>query len=127
MRILEGIVVSGGTNKTVVVEVTRRTPHPLYKKLIKKSKRIKADTGEMEVNLGNTVRIVEARPFSKDKYFKVTEIIGSRQIKNEKVYLKSEKVEVAEESLESAKKETVKKVIRRTKASKKMKGEEKKL
>ena len=110
MKIFEGIVVSISMNNTAVIEVSRRTPHPLYKKLIRRSKKLKADTLGQTVIVGNTVRITETRPISKDKYFKITQIIGSRHIKNEKQYLKSEKAEVVQEDLDPAKKETVKKV-----------------
>lgn len=70
-----GKIVSLKMNKTAVVEVTRRTSHPLYKKLIKKSKRIKADTGNLTLTLGQTVKIVETKPISKDKFFRVLEVI----------------------------------------------------
>ncbi len=81
MKIFEGIVVSGGKNKTVVVEVSRRTPHPLYRKLMRLSKKLKADTGEFEVVIGNKVKIGETRPMSKDKYFKILEIIPEKHVK----------------------------------------------
>lgn len=81
MKIFEGIIVSVGMKNTAVVEVFRKTPHPLYKKLIKKSKKIKADTSSVEPVVGNIVRITETRPISKDKYFKILEIVGSKQIK----------------------------------------------
>ena len=73
-KTLTGKVVSVKMNNTVVVEVTRRTPHPLYKKLIRKSKKYKVDPGEFKVELGNTVIIAETKPVSKEKYFKVIEI-----------------------------------------------------
>ena len=124
MKVFEGIIVSEGSTNTVVVEIFRKTPHPLYRKLIKRSRKFKVDNrGFEDAGVGTRVKITETRPISKDKYFKISEIVSSGQIKNEKVYLKSERVKVAEESSESAKKETVKKVIRKTKASKKTKGE----
>lgn len=100
MKIFEGIVVSGGKNKTVVVEVSRRTPHPLYRKLIRLSKKLKADTGDFEVVIGNKVKIAETRPMSKDKYFKIVEIIAERYVK------KTRKVEIVKEV--EVKKETAK-------------------
>lgn len=81
MKIFEGIVVSGGKNKTVVVEVSRRTPHPLYRKLMRLSKKLKADTGDLEVMIGNKVKIGETRPMSKGKYFKVLEIVPEKHVK----------------------------------------------
>ena len=63
-KVLTGTVVSVKMNKTVVVEVTRRVPHPLYKKLLKKSKKFLADSGEQTVNVGETVKIVETKPIA---------------------------------------------------------------
>lgn len=77
MRTFDGIVVSIGMSKTVVIEVTRRTPHPLYRKLIKRSNKLKVDNTDFEqVRLGNTIRIVETRPISKQKYFKISKILS---------------------------------------------------
>lgn len=76
MRVLEGIVVSTKMNNTVVVEVFRKTPHPLYKKLIKRSRKFKADNvGFENLQLGSRVKITETKPFSKDKYFKISQIL----------------------------------------------------
>lgn len=74
-KTIDSKVVSVKTQKTVIVEVIRRTPHPLYKKLVKRSKRIKADTGEFSVRMGDLIRIEETRPISKDKHFKVIKIL----------------------------------------------------
>lgn len=72
-KVLEGKIVSNKMQKTVVVEVTRKTPHPLYKKLIKRSKKFLADSGEQTYQVGQVVKIVETRPLSKTKRFKVME------------------------------------------------------
>lgn len=78
MRILEGIVVSVGKMKnTIIVEVSRRTPHPKYKKLIKRSRRYKVDTNGEEIELGKKVKMIETKPYSKDKYFKISEVVGA--------------------------------------------------
>jgi small subunit ribosomal protein S17 len=74
-KILNGIVVSNKMANTVVVEVTRKVAHPLYKKLIKKSKKFTADSTGIEVNVGDRVKIGSIRPISKTKYFKVLEVI----------------------------------------------------
>ncbi len=71
MKIFEGIVVSTKMQNTAVVEITRRTPHPLYKKLIKRSKKFLVDTNGLELALGQKVKIVETKQISKNKYFKV--------------------------------------------------------
>lgn len=68
-------VVSIKMNRTVVVEVVRKTPHPLYRKLIKRSGHYKADTGELTLNVGDKVKIAETRPMSKTKFFKVLEVV----------------------------------------------------
>lgn len=85
MKIFEGIVVSTKMENTVVVEVTRRTPHPLYKKLIKRSKKFFADTNGLDLSLGQKVKIVETKQVSKNKYFKVVseEISKPKAVKAE--------------------------------------------
>ncbi len=91
MKIFEGIVISAGMSKTVVVEVSRRTPHPLYKKLIKRSRKLKADnTGFEELKIGNRVKIIEIRPISKDKYFRVSQILtgSAAPVKKEETAVK---------------------------------------
>lgn len=114
MKIFEGIVISGGKNKTVVVEVSRRTPHPLYRKLMRLSKKLKADTGDFTVEIGNKVKIGETRPMSKDKYFKIVEIIHEKHVKKT-----AKKVEVVEEVKLEVKKPAVKASTRKTKTVKK--------
>jgi small subunit ribosomal protein S17 len=68
---LTGVVASNKMTKTVVVSISRRIQHPVYKKLITVTKRIKADTNGMELNIGDVVRIEQTRPISRDKSFKV--------------------------------------------------------
>ncbi len=74
-RVLEGIVVSGKMEKTIVVEVKRKFPHPLYKKTITKRKRFKVHDEKKEAKLGDKVKIIEARPYSKEKYFRLLEVL----------------------------------------------------
>jgi len=74
-KTLTGKIISTKMNKTVVVEIIRKTPHPLYRKLIKRSKNLKADSGEFTLNVGDSVKIVQTKPISKDKFFKVLEVI----------------------------------------------------
>jgi small subunit ribosomal protein S17 len=74
-RILTGKVTSVKMQDTILVEVTRRVPHPLYKKLLKKSKQFKVDTkGQEPVTVGKTVKIVETKPISKTKHFRLLEV-----------------------------------------------------
>ncbi len=74
-KIQTGKVVSVKMQNTVVVQIERKVAHPLYKKLMKRSKKFKADTAGIELNVGDKVKIASIRPMSKDKYFKVLEVI----------------------------------------------------
>lgn len=70
-----GLVVSDKMDKTVVVEITRSVKHPLYKRYVQRSERFKAHDENNECNIGDTVRIMETRPLSKDKNWRVERII----------------------------------------------------
>jgi small subunit ribosomal protein S17 len=71
-----GLVVSDKMNKTVVVAIERRVPHPIYGKMITRTKRLKAHDEENSAKVGDTVRIVETRPLSKDKRWRLVEIMN---------------------------------------------------
>ena len=75
-KVREGYVVSDKMEKTVVVAIERRVPHPVYGKMVTRTKRLKAHDEENSAKVGDTVRIVETRPLSKDKRWRVVEIIG---------------------------------------------------
>src|SRR5256885_17085205 len=70
-----GLVVSDKMQKTVVVAIERRYPHPVYNKMVPRTKRVKAHDEENAAKSGDTVRIVETRPLSKDKRWRVVEIV----------------------------------------------------
>ena len=70
-----GIVVSDKMDKTVVVAVTDKSTHPIYKKTITRTRRFKAHDENNECGVGDKVRIVETRKLSKDKNWRVAEII----------------------------------------------------
>lgn len=70
-----GKIISLKMNKTAVVEIKRRQPHPLYKKLLRRSSKVKADTGELTLAVGQKVKISQTRPISKDKFFVVTKAV----------------------------------------------------
>lgn len=70
-----GLVVSNKMEKTVVVQVERKVKHPKYGKFIKKSSTFKAHDETNECQIGDTVRIMESRPFSKEKCWRLVEII----------------------------------------------------
>ena len=66
-RILSGVVVSSNSNKTIIVDVTRRIKHKLYKKIIRRTKKYHAHDENNEFKIGDNVSIVESRPISKLK------------------------------------------------------------
>jgi small subunit ribosomal protein S17 len=70
-----GRVVSDKMQKTVVVAIERRVPHPVYGKMVTRTTRLKAHDEENSAKVGDTVRIVETRPLSKDKRWRVVEIL----------------------------------------------------
>ena len=70
-----GLVVSDKMEKTVVVAIERRVPHPVYGKMVTRTRRLKAHDEENSAKVGDTVRIVETRPLSKDKRWRVVEIM----------------------------------------------------
>jgi small subunit ribosomal protein S17 len=70
-----GVVVSDKMDKTVVVVVERRYAHPLYKKQVTRSKKYHAHDENNDYHIGDTVRIVETRPLSKLKRWRVVEVI----------------------------------------------------
>ncbi len=70
-----GVVTSNKMQKTITVVVERKTKHPIYGKFVKKSTKFKAHDENNECNPGDTVRIMETRPLSKDKCWRLVEII----------------------------------------------------
>jgi small subunit ribosomal protein S17 len=85
MKILEGKLISKKVKDTYVVEVSRVRPHPLYKKLVRLSKKYKVDNAGFEdLELGTKVRIKETKPMSKDKYFKISDVVTNETKKTVK-------------------------------------------
>ena len=70
-KLLKGKVVSNSMNKTITVLVTRKTPHPVYKKMISKSIKVAAHDESNECEIGDSVEIMECRPLSRRKTFKL--------------------------------------------------------
>jgi small subunit ribosomal protein S17 len=70
-----GQVVSTKMSKTIVVEVSRRVPHPLYKRIIGKRKKFYAHDEEGSAKMGDVVRIIECRPLSKLKRWRLAEVV----------------------------------------------------
>ena len=74
-KTLTGSVVSDKMQKTIVIKITRRKLHPLYKKYVTKSKKIKVHDERNECSIGDIVRVIESRPLSKDKSWRLLEIV----------------------------------------------------
>jgi small subunit ribosomal protein S17 len=74
-KVRVGVVVSDKMQKTVVVRLDRRVPHPTYGKMVTRSSKVKAHDEENSAKRGDTVRIMETRPLSKDKRWRVVEIV----------------------------------------------------
>ena len=70
-----GLVSSDKMDKTIVVDVTEMVRHPLYKKFIKRTFRLKAHDEKNECTIGDKVRVMETRPLSKDKRWRLVDII----------------------------------------------------
>lgn len=76
-----GVVTSDKMEKTIVVSVETLIEHPLYKKRIKQTKKFKAHDEQNQCKIGDKVRIMETRPISKDKRWRVIEIIEAAQVR----------------------------------------------
>jgi len=74
-RVFTGVVVSEKMNKTITVSVSKRQLHPMYKKYITRSKKYKAHDEANDAHEGDTVRIIESRPISKTKHWRLVEVI----------------------------------------------------
>lgn len=74
-KVMSGVIVSVNMQDTVVVNIATKVAHPLYRKLIKKDKKIKADSAKLSLKVGDKVKIVETKPISATKHFKVMEVL----------------------------------------------------
>lgn len=74
-RVLRGKVVSDKMDKTIVVEISTKKSHPLYGKRVKFSRKFKAHDELNEAKIGDIVEIMETRPLSKDKHFRLVKIV----------------------------------------------------
>ena len=70
-----GLVVSDKMDKTIMVEIERKVKHPIYGKFVKKTSKFSAHDEKNECNIGDTVRVMETRPLSKNKCWRLVEII----------------------------------------------------
>ena len=71
----EGIVTSNKMDKTITVEVQRRVKHPIYGKFVKKTSKLTAHDEQNQCDSGDLVRVMETRPISKNKRWRLTEIV----------------------------------------------------
>lgn len=74
-KVRTGVVVSNKMDKTVVVEVSRTVQHPVYKKYVRRRKRFMAHDADNRCNIGDEVTIVETRPLSRNKHWRVQKVV----------------------------------------------------
>ena len=74
-KVRVGKVTSNKMEKTIVVAIEEHVKHPLYKKVVKRTYKLKAHDEKNECNIGDTVRVMETRPLSKDKRWRLLEIV----------------------------------------------------
>ena len=78
-KVRTGKVVSDKMDKTIVVAVEDHVKHPLYKKIVKRTYKLKAHDENNECNIGDRVKVMETRPLSKDKRWRLVEILEKAQ------------------------------------------------
>ena len=74
-KVRTGVVVSDAMDKTVLVRIDRKVTHPLYKKTVRRSSKLAAHDEQNDAHVGDTVRVMETRPISKSKRWRVVEIV----------------------------------------------------
>ena len=74
-KVLQGIVVSDKMDKSAVVLVERTIQHPLYKRTLKRTKKYKIHDAENQCGIGDNVRLIECRPISKDKCWRLLDVV----------------------------------------------------
>ena len=74
-KVRQGVVVSDANDKTIVVQIKEHKPHPVYGKMITSTKKFHAHDEKNEAGIGDTVRIMETRPLSKMKRWRLIEIV----------------------------------------------------
>ncbi len=78
-KTMTGTVVSDKMDKTIVVAIEDKVKHPLYKKIIKRTYKLKAHDENNECTIGDKVKVMETRPLSKDKRWRLVEIVQKAQ------------------------------------------------
>lgn len=74
-KVLSGVVVSDAMDKTCVVKVERTVQHPLYKRTVRKTKKYKVHDQNNECNVGDRIRLIECKPISKDKCWRLLDVV----------------------------------------------------
>ena len=74
-KVRQGVVISDANDKTIVVQIKERKPHPIYKKMMTSTKKFHAHDEANEAHVGDTVRIMETRPLSKMKRWRLVEVV----------------------------------------------------
>ena len=74
-KVRQGVVVSAAGDKTIVVQIKERKPHPVYGKMMTSTKKFHAHDENNECSIGDTVKVMETRPLSKDKRWRLVEIV----------------------------------------------------
>lgn len=80
-KTLTGVVVSDKMDKTIVVAVEQQYQHKLYKKIVRRTYKLKAHDEKNEAQIGDTVKVMETRPLSKEKRWRLVEIVKKAEIK----------------------------------------------
>lgn len=80
-KVMIGTVVSNKMDKTIVVSVERNVKHPIYGKIVKRTYKLKAHDEENKCQIGDKVKVMETRPLSKDKRWRLVEVIEKAVIK----------------------------------------------
>ena len=80
-KTMVGNVISDKMDKTVVVAVEKRVKHPIYKKTVKRTYKLKAHDEENSCKVGDTVKVMETRPLSKDKRWRLVEVVEKAVVK----------------------------------------------
>ena len=80
-KVLIGTVTSDKMDKTVVVAVETNVKHPMYKKIVKRTYKLKAHDEENTCKVGDKVKVMETRPLSRDKRWRVVEVVEKAQVK----------------------------------------------
>ena len=80
-KVMTGTVVSNKMDKTIVVAVETSVKHPIYGKIVKKTYKLKAHDEENQCQIGDRVKVMETRPLSKDKRWRIVEVVEKAVIK----------------------------------------------